>query len=155
MLLLLAAEGKGSRELPVARDHVLPALTGLLHANASYAAHHVAQHTGEPHIAGRRKLHRPIIEDVLVRTADDPERLRSLSEIMVRAEDGRFEQTVQPERRCGASVLIVFADRVLDALDAPADEAGTAFVVLDAAPFLQVGSRRLSSRLAVRTAAAG
>lgn len=64
MLLLLAAEGKGSRELPVARDHVLPALSGLLHANASYAAHHVAHHTGEPYIAERRKLHRPIIEDV-------------------------------------------------------------------------------------------
>ena len=152
MLLLLAAEGKGSRELPVARDHVLPALTGLLHANASYAAHHVAQHTGEPYIAERRKLQRPIIEDVLVRTADDPERLRSLSEIMVRAKDGRFEQTVQLARRDGASVLIVFADWVLDALDAPADEAGAAFVVLDAAPFLQVGSRRLLSWLAVRTA---
>ena len=87
-----------------------------------------------------------------MRTADDPERLRSLSEIMVRAEDGRFEQTVQPERRGGASVLIVFADWVLDALDAPADEASTAFVVLDDAPFLQVGSRRLLSWLAVRAA---
>ena len=52
----------------------------------------------------------------------------------------------------GASVLIVVADWVLDALDAPADEAGTAFVVLDAAPFLQVGSRRLLSWLTVRTA---
>ena len=152
MLLLLAAEGKGSRELPVARDHVLPALSGLLQANASYASHQVAQHTGEPYIAERRKLYRPIIEDVLVRTADDPERLRSLSEIMVRDEDGRFEQTVPPERRSRASVLIVFADWVLDALDAPADEAGTAFVVLDAAPFLQVGSRRLLSWLAVRAA---
>ena len=47
----------------------------------------------------------------------------------------------------------MFADLwVLDALDAPADEAGTAFVVLDAAPFLQVGSRRLLSWLAVRAA---
>lgn len=71
---------------------------------------------------------------------------------MVRAEDGRFEQTVQLARRGGASVLIVFADWVLDALDTPADEAGAAFVVLDAAPFLQVGSRRLLSWLAVRNA---
>ena len=151
-LLLLAADGKGSRELPVARDQVLPALAGLLSANASFTAHHVAQHTGEPYIAEQRKLQRPIIEEVLVRTADDPERLRSLSEVMVRGEDGRFEQTVQLARGGGASVLIVFADWVLDALDAPVDRAGTTFVVLETAPFLQVGSRRLLSWLAVRTA---
>src|SRR5450631_1775054 len=93
-LLLLAAEGKGSRELPVARDQVLPALAGLLHANATHTAHHVAPHTGEPYIAEQPKLEQPIIADVLVRTADEPDRLRSLSEVMVRSEDGRFEQTV-------------------------------------------------------------
>src|SRR5450755_2983544 len=151
-LLLLAAEGKGSRELPVARDQVLPALAGLLHANATHTAHHVAPHTGEPYIAEQRKLEQPILKDVLVRTADDPERLRSLSEIMVRGEDGRFGQTAQLARGGGASVLIVFADWVLDTLDAPADQAGTTFVVLDTAAFLQVGSRRLLSWLAVRTA---
>jgi hypothetical protein len=151
-LLLLAAEGKGSRELPVARDQTLPALAGLLHANATHTAQHVAPHSGEPYIAAQRKLEQPILKDVLVRAADDPERLRSLSEVMVRGEDGRFQQSAPLARGGGASVLIVFADWVLDTLDAPADQAGTAFVVLDTAAFLQVGSRRLLSWLAVRTA---
>jgi hypothetical protein len=141
----------GSRELPVARDQVLPALAGLLHANATHTAQHVASHSGEPYIAEQRKLEQPILEDVLVRTADDPERLRSLAEVMVRGEDGRFQQTVPLARGGGASILIVFADWVLDTLDGPADQAGTAFVVLDTAAFLQVGSRRLLSWLAVRT----
>lgn len=88
-LLLLAGEGKGSRELPVARDQVLHALIGLMRANAIYTAHHVAEHSGEPYIAEQRKLERPIIEDVLVRSAEEPERVLSLSEIMLRGEDGR------------------------------------------------------------------
>src|SRR5450755_4918350 len=71
---------------------------------------------------------------------------------MVRGEDGRFEQTVGLARGGGASVLIVFADWVLDALDAPVDQAGSAFVVMDTAAFLQVGSRRWLSWLAIRTA---
>jgi hypothetical protein len=153
-LLLLAADGKGSRELPVARDQTLPALAGLLHAHATHTAHHVAAHTGEPYIAEQRKLDQPILADMLVRTADDPDRLRSWSEIMVHGQDGRFQQTVGLARGGGASVLIVFTDWVLDTLDAPADQAGTTFVVLDTAPFLQVGSRRLLSWLAVRTAPA-
>ncbi len=153
-LLLLAAEGKTSRELPVARDQVLPALAGLLHANATHTAHHLAPHSGEPYIAEQRKLEQPIIDDVLVRTADDPDRLTSLSEIMVRGENGRFQQTIQLARGGGASVLIVFADWILDTLDAPAEQAGSTFVVLDTAAFLQVGSRRLLSWLAVRTAPA-
>jgi hypothetical protein len=153
-LLLLAAEGKGSRELPVARDQVLPALAGLLHANATHTAHHVAAHNGEPYIAEQRRLDQPIIKDVLVRTAEDPERLTPLAEVMVRGEDGRFEQTAQLARGGGASVLLVFADWVLETLDAPADQAGSAFLVLDTAPFLQVGSRRLLSWLAIRTAPA-
>ena len=152
--LLLAAEGKGTRELPVARDQVLPALAGLLHANATYTAHHVAEHSGQPYIAEQRRLERPIIEDVLVRTAEDPQRLVSLSEIMVRGDDGRWQQTAKLARGGGASILIVFADWVLDALNAPAEQAGKTFVLLDTAPFLQVGSRRLFSWLAVQTAPA-
>jgi hypothetical protein len=53
-LLLLAAEGKGSRELPVARDQVLPALMDLLVSRATHTAHHRAEHTGQPYIADRR-----------------------------------------------------------------------------------------------------
>jgi hypothetical protein len=153
-LLLLAGEGKASHELPVARDQVLPALIGLMRANATHTAHHVAEHSGEPYIAERRKLDRPVIEDVLVRTAEDPERLVSLSEIMVRGEGGRYEQTAELARGGGASILIVFADWVLDALNAPADQAGRTFVLLDVATFLAVGSRRLLSWLAVQTAPA-
>jgi hypothetical protein len=153
-LLLLAGEGKGSRELPVARDQVLPALTGLMRANATYTAHHVAEHSGEPYIAEQRKLDQPIIEDVLVGTAEDPERLVSLSEIMLRGEDGRYEQKTELARGGGASILIVFSDWVLDALDAPVDQAGRTFVLLDVASFLAVGSRRVFSWLAVQTAPA-
>jgi len=152
--LLLAAEGKGSRELGVARDQVLPALAGLMHANATYAAHHVAEYTGEPYIAEQRRLERPMIEDVLVRTADDPQRLVSLSQIRARGEDGRWQQTAKLARGGGASILIVFAGWVLDALNAPAAEAGRTFVLLDTVPFLQVGSRRLFSWLTVQTAPA-
>jgi hypothetical protein len=151
-LLLLAAEGKGSRDLPVAREQVLPALIGLTGANATYTAYHVAEHSGEPYIAEQRKLERPIIEDVLVRTADDPERLLSLRQIMVRGEDGRFEQTAQLARGGGASILIVFTGWVLDALNAPTTEVGKTFVLLDAAAFLAVGSRRLFTWLTVQTA---
>jgi hypothetical protein len=150
--LLLAAEGRGSRELPVARDQALPALIGLMHANASFTAHHVAEHSGEPYIAEQRRLERPIVDDVLVRRADDPERLVSLSEIMRRCEHGRYEQTAELARGGGASVLIVFADWVLDALNAPADQAGRTFVLLDVGTFLAVGSRRLFTWLAVQTA---
>ena len=153
-LLLLAAEGKGSRELPVAREQVLPALMGLLRSNASCTAHHIAEHTGESYIADQRRLERPIIRDVLVRTAEDPERLVSLSEIMVRGDDGRFEQTASLARGGGASILIVFADWVLEALDAPAGEAGKTFVVLDTPSFVRVRSRRLFSWLAVHIAPA-
>jgi len=137
--LLLAAEGKGSRELGVARDQVLPALAGHLHANATYTAHHVADHSGEPYIAEQRRLERPIIEDVLVRTADDPQRLVSLAEITVRGDDGRWQQTAKLARGGGASILIVFAGWVLDALTAPPEQAGRTFVLPDTAPFLQVG----------------
>jgi hypothetical protein len=150
-LLLLAGEGKGSTALPVARDQVLPALMGLLSCNASYTAHHVDEHTGKPYIAEQRKLERPIIEDVIVRTAEDPNRLVSLSEILARGEDGRLEQTVELARGGGASILLVFSDWVLDALQAPVDEAGRTFVLLDVATFLAVGSRRLFSWLAVQT----
>jgi hypothetical protein len=144
-LLLLAAEGKGSRELPVAREQVLPALACLLCANARYSAHHVAAHNGEPYIAEQRKLERPVLEDVLVRTAEDPERLRSLSEIIVRGEDGRWRQTAQLARGGGASILIVLGDWVIEALDARIEEAGKTFAVFDTGPFLQVGARRLFS----------
>ena len=150
--LLLAAEGKGSRELPVARDQTLPALAGLLHANATCTAHHVAEHTGEPYVAEQRRLEGSVLKDVLVRAAEDPKRLVSLSEILVRGEDGRFEQTVELARGGGASMLLVFSDWVLDALQAPVDEAGRTFVLLDVASFLAVGSRRLFSWLAVQTA---
>jgi hypothetical protein len=153
-LLLHAAEGKGSRELPVARDQVLPALMNLLACNASYTAHHVAEHTGEPYIASQRKLKQPILKDVLVRSAEHPDRVVSLSEIMIRREDGRYEQTVELARGGGASVLLVFAGWVLDALAAPADQAGTLFVVLDTPTFLSVGSRRLFAWLAILTAPA-
>jgi hypothetical protein len=153
-LLLLASEGKGSRELPVARDQVLPALIGLTRANAAYTAHHVAEHSGEPYIAEQRKLERPIIQDVLLRTGEEPERLVSLSDIMLRGEDGRYEQTAELARGGGASILIVFADWVLDALGAPADQAGRTFVLLDVASFLAVGSRRLFTWLTVQTAPA-
>lgn len=153
-LLLIAGEGKGSRELPVARDQVLHALIGLMRANATYSAHHVAEHSGEPYIAEQRKLERPIIEDVLVRTAEEPERLVSLSEIMPRRGDGRYEQSAELARGGGASILIVFADWVLDALNAPADQACRTFVLLDVASFLAVGSRRLFGWLAVQTAPA-
>ena len=144
-LLLLAAEGKGSRELPVARTQVLPALMDLLSANASYTAYHVASHTGEPYIAEQRKLEHAIFKDILVRTAEEPERLRPLREIMVRGEDGRWQQTAQLARGGGASILIALNDRVLEALEAPTTEAGKTFVLLDAVPFLAVGSRRLFS----------
>jgi hypothetical protein len=153
-LLLHAGEGKGSRELPAARDQVLPTLIGLMRANAAHTAHHVADHSGEPYIAEQRKLERPVIEDVLVRTAEDPERLVSLSEIMLRGEDGRYEQTAELARGGGASILIVFAEWVLDSFNAPADQAGRTFAVLDVASFLTVGSRRLFSWLAVQTAPA-
>jgi hypothetical protein len=152
-VLLLAAEGKGSRELPVARGQVLTALAGLLSCNASYTAYHDADHSGEPYIADQRKLDRAIIEDVLVRTAENPEQLTSLSQIMVRGENGRLVRTAELARGGGASILIVFADRVLDALGAPLEEAGTTFVVLDTSTFLRVRSRRLFSWLAVLTAA--
>ena len=148
--LLLAAEGKSSRELPVARHQVLPALAGLMAANATYTAHHVAEHSGEPYIAEQRRLERPILDDVLVRTAKDPQRLVSLSEIMVRGEDGRFEQTVELARGGGASILLVFSDWVLDALQAPVNEAGGAFLLLDVSTFHAVGSRRLFAWLAVQ-----
>jgi len=114
--LLLAAEGEGTRELGVARDQVLPHLAGLLDANATYTAHHVAEHSADPYIAEERKLERPIIEDVLVRTAEDPQRLVSLSKITVRGEDGRWQQIAKLARGGGASILIVFAGWVLDAL---------------------------------------
>ena len=45
----------------------------------------------------------------------------------------------------------MFAGWVLDALNAPAEQAGRTFVLLDTAPFLQVGSRRLFSWLAAQT----
>ena len=147
-MLLLAAEGKGTRELGVARDQVPP------RANATYTAHHVADHSGEPYIAEQRRLERPIIDDVLVRTADDPQRLVSLAEITVRGDDGRWQQTARLARGGGASILIVFAGWVLDALNAPAEQASRTFVLLDTVPFLQVGSRRLFSWLAAQTAPA-
>ena len=121
-LLLLAAEGKGSRELPVARTQVLPALMDLLSANASYTAYHVASHTGEPYIAEQRKLEHPILEHILVRTAEEPERLGPLCEIMQRGEDGRWQQAAQLARGGGASILIALSDWVLEALDAPTSE---------------------------------
>jgi len=123
-----------------------------MHANATYTADHVAEHSGQPYIAEQRRLGRPIIDDVLVRTADDPQRLVSLSQITARGGDGRCQQTAKVSRGGGPSILIVFADWVLDALDAPTEEAGRTFVLLDTVPFLQVGPRRLFSWLAVQTA---
>jgi hypothetical protein len=76
----------------------------------------------------------------------------SLREMMVRGADGRFEQTAGLTRGGGASILIVFASWVLDALSAPVEEAGRAFVLIDATAFLAVGSRRLFTWLAVQTA---
>ena len=72
----------------------------------------------------------------------------------VRGEDGRWQQTARLARGGGASILIVFAGWVLDALNAPAEQAGRTFVLLDTAPFLQVDSRRLFSWLAAQTAPA-
>jgi hypothetical protein len=123
-LLLLAAEGKRSRELPVARDQVLPAPMGLLVSDATHTAHHRAVHTGEPYIADRRWLDRPIIDQVLVRTAADPDRLVPLAEIMQRDPAGRFRQTRSLARGGGMSILIVFGDWVLDTLHAPSQVAG-------------------------------
>jgi hypothetical protein len=152
--LLLAAEGKGSRELPVAREQVLPALMELLVANACHTAHHVSEHSGEPYIAERRKLDQPVLQAIVVRTAEAPDRLTPLSEVMARDEDGRFQQTVQLAPGGGASMLISFSDWVLEALAAPSDQVGTRFVLLDAGAFLRVRSRRLFTWLAVRTAPA-
>ncbi len=144
-LLLLAAEGKASRELPVARTQVLPALMDLLSANATYTEHQVAPHTGEPYIAEQRKLEHPILKHILVRASEEPERLRPLPEIMQRGEDGRWQQTAKLARGGGAGILIALNYWVLEALDAPTGDAGKTFALLDAAPFLQVGSRRLFS----------
>ncbi len=91
---------------------------------ASYTAHHVAPHTGEPYIAEQRKLERPILKDALVRTGEEPERLRPLREIMQRGEDGRWQQTAQLALGGGASILIALSDWVLEALDPPTSEAG-------------------------------
>lgn len=52
-------------------------------------------------------------------------------------------------------MLVTFSDWVLDALAAPADQAGSRVTVLDTAAFLRVRSRRLFTWLAVRTAPAG
>ncbi len=75
----------------------------------------------------------------------EPERLRPLAEIMQRSDDGRWQQTAKLARGGGASILIALNDWVLEALDAPTSEAGKTFALLDAAPFLAVGSRRLFS----------
>ncbi|MGA2924656.1 MAG: hypothetical protein ABSG43_01480 [Solirubrobacteraceae bacterium] len=87
----------------------------------------------------------PILKHILVRTAEEPERLRPLAEIMQRGEDGRWQPTSKLARGGGASILIALNEWVLEALDAPTSEAGTTFALLDSGPFLAVGSRRLFS----------
>jgi len=56
-----------------------------------------------------------------------------LSHIVVRGDDGRWQQIAKVARGGGTSILIVFAGWVLDALNAPADQAGRTFVLLDTA----------------------